>query len=156
MTCTIISKGNEITQSHNEHEPPYPQIKEKLCKKIWELYQSGYNSFYLNCEYGIPLWSAEIICEMKKYDDIKLHIVIPYENQPLKWIEENRDRYYNIHALSDDVHMICTGYYDGCYNDADEYMIDRSGLLLIYGEADDNLYGAEYARKQGVGYFNVK
>lgn len=152
MICTIISKGNEIQQSKNENEPPYPQIKEKLREKIWELYCNGYNSFYLNCEYGIPLWSAEIICELKEENDIKLHIVTPYENQPLKWIEENRDRYYKIHRLSDSVHMISAKYYDGCYNDTDEYMIDQSELLLVYGEADKNLYGVEYAQKQGVGY----
>ena len=136
MTCTIISKGNEITQSQNEHEPPYPQIKEKLRRKIWELYGKGYTDFYLNCEYGVPLWAAEIICEMKEHDNIGLHIVTPYENQSLKWTEENRDRYYNIHRLSDDVHMISTHYYDGCYDDADKYMSDRSDLLLVFDDAD--------------------
>lgn len=137
MTCTIISSGKEIQQSQNENEPPYPQIKEKLRKKIWELYCDGYNSFYLNCEYGISLWSAEIICELKEDNDISLHIVIPYENQPLKWTEENRDRYYNVHSQSDDVHMIGTHYYDGCYDDADEYMTARSDLLLVYSEEYD-------------------
>lgn len=48
------------------------------------------------------------------------------------------------------VHMISTRYYDGCYDDADKYMIDRSDLLLVYGEADENLYGVKYAETQGI------
>lgn len=150
MTCTIISKGNEIQQSKNEYEPPYPKIKEQLRRKIWELYSSGYTDFYLNCEYGIPLWAAEIICEMKGDNNIGLHIVMPYENQAVKWVEGNKERFYNVHSLSDDVHMISTHYYDGCYDDADKYMIDRSDLLLVYGEAGGNLYGVRYAMAKGI------
>ena len=54
--CTIISTGEEIMQNcKNEYEPPLADIKGKLREIIWGLYCNGYDSFYLNCEYGIPL-----------------------------------------------------------------------------------------------------
>ena len=79
MTCTIVSDEAELLlKCKNEHEPPYPAVKEQLRDAIWELCCKGFNKFYLNCEYGIPLWTAEIICAFKMYNDIELHIVIPY------------------------------------------------------------------------------
>ena len=57
MICTITSTGEEILQGYkNEYEPPLADIKGKLREIIWSLYCNGYDSFYLNCEYGIPLW----------------------------------------------------------------------------------------------------
>lgn len=85
MTCTIISAGEELLlDNKNEHEPPYPMIKEKLRELIWELYCKGYHCFYVNCEYGVPLWTAEIIAALKMYNDITLNIVLPYEEQSIK------------------------------------------------------------------------
>ena len=32
----------------------------------------------MNCEYGVPLWSAEIIIALQMYNDIELNIAMPY------------------------------------------------------------------------------
>lgn len=80
MNCTIVTTGEELLlECKNENEKPYPAIKVRLRNAIWELYCKGVDSFYLNCEYGVPLWAAEIICALKMYNDIELHIVMPYE-----------------------------------------------------------------------------
>lgn len=154
MTCAIISTGEELLlKCKNEHEAPYPEIKTKLREKIWELYCNGYNSFYVNCEYGVPLWAAEIICAMKMYNNIELHIVMPYEEQSINWNEEYRERYYNVHSDADEVYMVSTHYHDGCYNDTDRYMIDRSDSLLVCGKSFGELYGVRYAEECGVKRF---
>ena len=151
MTCAIISTGEErLLKCKNEYEMPYPEIKAKLREKIWELYCSGCNSFFVNCEYGVPLWAAEIICAMKMYNNIELHIVMPYEEQSINWNEEYRERYYNIHSYADEVYMVGTHYYDNCYSDADRYMIDRSDILLVCGKLCDGLYGVRYAKESRV------
>lgn len=81
MICTIVSTGEELNiLCKNEKETPYPEIKSKLREKIWELYCRGYNSFFMNCEYGVPLWCAEIVSAMKIYNDIELHIAMPYDS----------------------------------------------------------------------------
>lgn len=134
MVCTIISDGGELLrQCKNEHEKPYTEIKEKLRQIIWELYKCGFDTFYLNCEYGVPLWAAEIICAMKIYSDIELHIVTPYEEQAVNWCEEHRERYFKVHSKADGVVMASTQYYDGCYEKADDMMIAESDLLAVFG-----------------------
>ena len=134
MTCTIISTGDKLTlPCKNETEPPYPAMKAKLREKIWSLLCQGYDRFYLNCEYGVPLWSAEIITALQLYNDIELHIVMPHEEQATNWPEEQRDRFFRLHEQADSVHIISKRYADDCYEQAEAYMAERSDLLLIVG-----------------------
>ena len=107
MTCTIISTGDELNIAcKNENELPYPEIKAKLREKILELYCKGYDSFWINCEYGVPLWCGEIISALAMYNNIELNIAMPYEEQSTNWVEEHRDRFFKIHAESDNVDII--------------------------------------------------
>lgn len=137
MICTIISNGEEHNIKYrNEHEKPFLTIKEKLRETIWQLYCEGYDEFYVNCENGIPLWSAEIIVALKLYNQITLNIIVPFEEQCLNWSEDKRDRYYTIHEKADTVEFVCTKYENGCYQTAVEIMIDKSNLVIIFGNSE--------------------
>ncbi len=151
MTCTVISTGEELNLTcKNENEPPYPEIKAKLREKIWNLYCKGYDSFWLNCEYGVPLWCGEIITALAMYNDIELNIAMPYEEQSTNWVEEHRDRFFAVHADSDHVELISNQYTEDCYEMADEYMIDESDLVVIVGSPDQNNSLRKYAESTGV------
>ena len=151
MTCTIISTGEELNLiCKNENEPPYPEIKAKLREKIWNLYCKGYDSFWLNCEYGVPLWCCEIISALALYNDIELNIAMPYEEQSTNWVEEHRDRFFAVHFDSDCVELISNQYTEDCYELADEYMIDESDLVVIVGSSDQNNSLRKYAESTGV------
>ena len=151
MTCTIISTGEELNLiCKNENEPPYPGIKAKLREKIWNLYCKGYDSFWLNCEYGVPLWCGEIITALAMYNDIELNIAMPYEEQSTNWVEEHRDRFFAVHADSDNVEQISNQYTEDCYELADEHMIDESDLVVIVGSPDQNNSLRKYAESIGV------
>lgn len=150
MTCTIISTGEELKLvCKNENEPPYPEIKAKLREKIWELYCKGYDRFWINCEYGVPLWCGEIITALAMYNDIELNIAMPYEEQSTNWVEEHRDRFFKLHAESDNVEIVSHHYTDKCYDLADEHMIDDSALLLVVGTHTD-CYGVSYAKENDI------
>ena len=131
MTCAIISKSSVNVGTFNEYEPPYSKIKEELRDTIWKLFCLGYTEFYSNCEYGIPLWAAEIVIALKMYNDIKLHIVMPYEEQAKNWSEEYRDRYFTIHEKADTVELLSYHYYDGCYEAANKEMTSRSDSVIL-------------------------
>ena len=151
MTCTIISTGEELNIAcKNENEHPYPEIKEKLRNKIWELYCKGYDTFWCNCEYGAPLWCAEIITALAMYNDIVLNIAMPYEEQSTNWVDEYRESFFNVHAHSNHVELISRHYNENCYKQADEYMIDDSDLVIIVGKADQNDSSGKYAKSIGV------
>lgn len=43
----------------------------------------GITDFLCNCEYGLPLWAAEAIVNMRCLykNPTRIHLYIPYENQ---------------------------------------------------------------------------
>ena len=151
MTCTILSSGDEFrTLCRNESEQPFFGIKVIVQEKIWELYQKGYDSFYVNCDYGTPMWAAEFILNLKAGNKIELHIMTPYEEQSTDWPEEIRNRYFSIHEKADSVTLVNTHYYPFCYQEADEEMIARSDLLLVFGTENGAPFAEEYARKRKI------
>lgn len=151
MTCTIISVGTTSDIAcYSEHEPPYIVVKNRLRNKIWQLYCRGYDRFWLNCEYGVPLWCAEIIIALQMYNDIVLNIAMPYEEQPVEWTEEQRERFFSAHISADNVVMISNYYTSNCYDLADIHMIDDSDIVLIVGNSKTKLFGDKYAREKGV------
>ena len=151
MVCAIISdRYEQHFACKNENEKPYTAIKAALREEIWKLYREGYDEFTVNCEYGIPLWSAEIIAALKMYNDIRLCITVPYEEQCRDWSEELRDRYYSVHASADEVIMCSPHYSAECYNKADEEMIDRSDMLMLFSGYDETVYAEAYAHRYDV------
>ena len=151
MVCTIVTTGEELKLvCKNEYEPPYPQLKAKLREKIWALFCQGYDRFFVNCEYGVPLWAAEIICALKMYNDIELYIAMPNEEQSVNWPESFRDRYFSAHEASDEVIAINNAYCDSCYDEADEYMIEHSDTVLVCGDYNENLYSVRLAKESGI------
>ncbi|MDE5754239.1 MAG: DUF1273 domain-containing protein [Oscillospiraceae bacterium] len=151
MTCTILSSGDEFrTLCRNESEKPFSTIKAKVWETVWDLYCRGYDSFYVNCDYGTPMWAAEFILNLKAGNEVKLHIMIPYEEQSTDWPEEIRDRYFAIHEKADSVTLAHTQYDLFCYQDTDEKMIDESNLLLIFGGENGAPFAEEYAKKKDI------
>ena len=151
MICTIISDGSELYGNcRNEKEKPYPEIKGRIRETIWKLFCEGYTGYYVNCEYGIPLWTAEIITALKLYNDIDLNIVVPFEEQCRDWCEENRDRYYAIHEKADSVVFACREFEEGCYDIAAEMMIDESDLAVIIGRSGSVDRLEKYAKRSGA------
>lgn len=158
MKCAVISSGNELRlKEKNENEIVYIKIKAKLRERIWQFFCNGYNEFYLNCEYGVPLWAAEIICSLKMYNDITLHIFTPYEEQARLWQEEYRDRYYAVHEIADYVTLLSTHYRNDCFDITDKAMIDKSNMILYFGHPTDKCYAHNYAinNKKQITYLNI-
>ncbi len=148
MTCTIVSNRNEQNwKCKNEHEMQYIVLKMAILNCILEMYRKGYTDYYLNCENGIPLWTAEIICALKIYNKISLHLVIPYEEQSANWHEEIRNRYYQIHEKADSVKYASFQYHPNCYNTADRIMIDNSDAVIIFRALQEKTFAEKYAEK---------
>lgn len=151
MTCTFSCTQTDVNWFHqNEFEPKISQLKKEIIKMLRLLIDSGYTDFYVNCEYGIPLWTAELICLLKKTDQIFLHIAVPYEEQCSNWPEAFRDRYFRLHTLADTVTFVNKQYAKDCYQKTDAFMADKSNLIVVFGNPVNKSYIAEYSQNTGI------
>lgn len=146
MTCSIVSSGEEVYLTAEERQV----LKQRISGLLLSLLSQGYTDFYLNCNYGVPLWTAELLCVFKKKFSLKLHIAAPHEEQCAHWKECHRKRYMAIHAQADSVTFVSSPHDSDCYLCADEYMADRSNLILVYDTQNIGLYIVDYAVDIGV------
>lgn len=114
------------------------------------LYKSGVKDFYCNCQQGIVMWIALSIIKLRKiYEDVNLHIVLPWEGQSDNWDEDMKKMFSDIISLGDSVEILRSGYEYSefmCYKYGEKYMIDRSGILLT----DEDNVGVPYAKDRGL------
>ena len=154
MVCTIASSGAEFTAGClNEHEEPLSTIRAAVRNNVWKLCNKGYDVFYSNTELGVPLWGGAVVTAINFYNPVELMVAIPFEEQTTKWPEEQREMYYTVHEKSADAKIINTRYFDGCYKEADKYMIDRSDALLYFGKENDDSFILKYAKEKNKKIF---
>lgn len=146
MTCSIVSSGEEIYLTAEESQI----LKQKISMLLLYLLSQGYTDFYLNCNYGVPLWTAELLCMFKKKFPLKLHIATPHEEQCAHWKESHRKRYMAIHEQADSVTFVSSTHDPDSYLCADEYMAEHSNLILVYDTRNIGLYMVDYAADIGV------
>ena len=107
MICTILTDGTELNGiCRNEEEAPLLTVRSRLFTLIQTLVAQGYDEFWLNGEYGIPLWAAEFLLKLRVGNPITMHIAVPYEEQSKNWTEDVRDRYFAVHDVLEDSILI--------------------------------------------------
>lgn len=145
ISCTISGDSAYILPfGFDEEDSRCTALKIKLLQTLNSYIQSGINVFYSNCEYGVPLWSLEILSALKMHNDISINIVVPYEEQAVKWVPQWRERYFNLHSKADGIYMLNHKFSNDCYAKADEFMIDKSSHL-IYAGSDRKSHICSYA-----------
>ena len=146
MTCTIAATGEELNiKSTDETAEPYITMKRNLRKIIWEAIDKGCDEFYVNCEYGVPLWSAEIICALKPHTPVKLHIIAPFREHCKSLRSDLRERYCNIRRQADSISFASSELNPSSYETADIMMADESTLVILVGTHTDDLFICKYA-----------
>ena len=95
--CTI-SGTEKLSFGFDEEHPDCIAMKLQLLTKIVELNTNGVTDFICNCQMGIPLWA---VLSLRKYNSVRLNIVMPFENQSALWSDEWRERFYNTHEKAE-------------------------------------------------------
>jgi len=101
-----IISGIDISRlpfEYNEDSYECQSVKNKLLNTIINLHNDGVDEFYTDCSFGFPLWGGEIVTGLMLYNDIRLYVVYPYENQPYRYAPNWADRLYKVHERCTDV-----------------------------------------------------
>lgn len=164
-----LNKENTLCFSGHRSEklPKTDAEMEKLKLRIWEevdkAIDNGIDTFYFGACYGFDLMCADIVAKRKrviKMNDpkaIKLIVVIPFENQAIRWKESDRELYYDTLPLCDDVITLNTHYKQDCYYERNRYMVDRCSKMICYydGGSGGTAYTVDYAMTNGLEITNL-
>ena len=115
----------------DEDEKQCCRMKLELLQRIMELRQQDVTQFFIACDYGIGLYAAEQINDLRKTDpDLMLFCKLPHEGQATKWAPYLRERYFKM--LEDCTHIDCISL--RAQPDAQllayQRIIDQSDLIL--------------------------
>ena len=123
-----------------------------LARQIDDLLGRGYLHFISGGALGVDQDFAEtVLCAKEIYDPITLEIAVPCPMQDLHWSEAEQLRYRSILERADRVVVLSKNYTNYCMQKRNEYMVDKSNLVLAYwnGEESGGTWNTmNYARLQ--------
>ena len=126
------------------------EVKKLLEKAIDETILNGFTTFISGGCRGVDVWAAEIVVEKKKTNkNIKLIMALPYPDFEKKWGIDDRLLHNYILKNADFVKTVSDHYYKGCYQVRNQYMVDKSSLVIaVYnGTAGGTRNTMAYAQK---------
>lgn len=135
-----------------------PEVKSLLEKAIDNAIADGYVTFITGMARGTDIWAAEIVLEKKKQNN-GLHLIcaIPHHG-----FEKNRSflekqRYNRIIKNADYVTTISDHYYRACYQKRNEWMVDRSSLVIaVWNEQPSGTKNTiDYAKRKAIKIINI-
>lgn len=131
-------------------------IKKALNKQIVSLIDEGLEWVIVSGQWGIELWAAEVVLELKStYPDLQLAVITPFLDQEEKWSEEKKVIYQSVTQQADYVNSVSKKQYDGGwqFREKNKFLLrNTDGILLVYDEenAGSPKYIKELAAQQGV------
>lgn len=152
-TCTFTASDlGDFSFGYNENNIRCLIMKMQLAQYINDVYLQGIREFYTICEQGAELWAAQIILLIMKSDPtVKLHCIIPFEEQAAKWCESTRELYYTVLEYATDVTFLNTRYKEGCIDEARRSALDHTELvfaIVVNGEKNEMVKYSNFCGKR--------
>lgn len=154
QTCCFSGhRPQSLPWGYNEESIECCLLKEKLHFQIKRAFQIGYNHFIIGMAQGIDMYAGEILISMKRiHPDITMEAAIPCANQTEKWPLTARDRYHHILSWCDSKVVLCEQYTPNCMQERNQYMVDKSTLLIAVWNGRPSGTGktVSYAQQKGI------
>ena len=156
QTCCFCGSGPRLIHfEYNEHHPDCFRLKELLAEEIKMMTVRGVTTFLTGMVPGPDIWCAELVLDLKTKSadkDILLLAYLPYEDQAARWNTEDREQYFDILAMADDVITLQTRYTSDCTYKHKRRLIDSSTHLIAVHDGGKGIsnYMINYAIQRGL------
>lgn len=134
------------------------EIKPLLEKAIDNAIENGYVTFLTGMAEGVDTWAAEVVLERKKTNP-ELHLVcaLPHPDFEKPRSLTEKMRFNRIIKKADLVKEINDHYFRACYQVRNEWMVDRSNLVIAVfnGQKSGTKNTIYYANKRNIMVINV-
>ena len=130
-----------------------------LDRAIAYMYENGCRDFYAGGALGFDtLVAKQVIAFRIAHRDVRLHLVIPCQNQSASWSENDVRMYEYTLNVADTVEYISDRYFSGCMLRRNDRLIELSDATVAYydgSERGGTAYTVRNAKKKGKTVFNL-
>ena len=143
-----------------EDTKEYLELENKLYGAVFSLANQGITRFYCGVAMGFDIMAAEAVLTLKEAKTdatIDLFCVKPFEEQAKNFPEFWQKKHRKILEAADEVVIMGTKYYKGCFHKRNCYMVDNSDIVLTYydGKNGGTKSTLAYASKLGKRIVNI-
>lgn len=133
-------KATELGIFSQKH-PGIEIIKKAIKKQLVALMDEGLEWIIVSGQWGVEIWAAEAVLELKKeYKNLRLAVITPFLEQEEKWNDSKKELYNSILIRADYVNSVTKSKYDGPwqFKEKDKFLLHNSdGMILIYDEENE-------------------
>ena len=151
--CFTGHRPMKLPWGMNESDPRCVAVKLEIAARLEGIYDLGYRHFICGMAIGCDMYFAEAVIALREnHPDVKLEAAIPCGTQPDKWNEAQRRRYNRLIDSADIVTVLQYTYTSDCMMRRNQYMVDRSSLLLACydGKTGGTMKTILYAQRSGL------
>ena len=126
-------------------------IIQRLDEAITAAMECGYTTFISGAAKGVDLWAAELVLKHRlTRPDIRLVCAVPYRGFGLHWKDGHSELFSKVIREADTVHYVCDSYSRSAYQRRNQWMVDRSSLLIAAytGASGGTRNTIQYAKRQ--------
>lgn len=124
-------RPNKFPWRYDETDSRCVALKAVLAEQIAALAGQGVTDWLSGMALGTDLWSAKIVLDLQKeYPSLRLHCILPCENQEIKWSVPAQKQYYSILEKASKVVYVSREYTSDCMLERNHYLVEHSSILL--------------------------
>lgn len=123
-----------------------------------DLIEQGYCYFGAGGALGFDTIAAQTVLNLrKKYEQVKLILVLPCYSQAERWGSRDKQIYEEIKKSADKVVFTSDEYTKGCMQKRNRYLVDNSSVCVCYltKNVGGTAYTVNYAQKKRLEIVNI-
>ncbi len=157
--CFTGHRPNKLPWGADETDRRCLALKARIRQEVERAYDRGFRHFICGMAQGCDLYFCEAVLALRdQRPGVTVEAAIPCEEQPDRWREAERERYFRLVGLCDYETVVQRHYDRGCMLRRNRYMVDRSALLIAAfdGTLGGTMYTVAYAMKKGVEVVHIE
>jgi uncharacterized phage-like protein YoqJ len=155
---SVLVTGYKATELgiYSLKHPGIEIIKKAIKKQVIALLDEGLEWVVVSGQWGVELWAAEAVLELKStYESLCLAVITPFLEQDEKWNDEKKRIYQNIIQQANYTKSVTNMKYTGPwqFTEKNKFLLrNTDGIILVYDEENEGSpkYIKEQAGRQAL------
>lgn len=154
LTCAFTGhRPEKLPWGSDETDERCLALKIKISQAVDAAYHLGCRLFICGMARGCDMYFYDAVAALReKYDDIRLEAALPFEDQSIRWSDEDSAKWETAIRNCDAVTLVSKEYHSKCYAQRNKYLVDHADLLISVYDGSSSGTGntVSYAKSKNL------